>query len=94
MRLRQGFGGRALQEAIQIIDITFFALMKKKEAATFLSHGKNQDIGASLLGAMAKELGINTSEFIDLVRCPLSTEDYLARKKDRLADALRILKHG
>jgi len=67
---------------------------EKKEAATFLSHGKNQDIGASLLGAMAKELGINTSEFIDLVRCPLSTEDYLARKKDRLADALRILKHG
>jgi hypothetical protein len=67
---------------------------EKKEAATFLSHGKNQDIGASLLGAMAKELGINTSEFIDLVRCPLSTEDYLARKKDRLADALRILKRG
>jgi len=27
MRLRQGFGGRALQEAIQIIDITFFALV-------------------------------------------------------------------
>jgi hypothetical protein len=67
---------------------------EKKEAATFLSHGKNQDIGASLLGAMAKELGINTSEFIDLVRCPLSTEDNLARKKDRLADALRILKRG
>jgi hypothetical protein len=71
-----------------------FRINEKKEAATFLSHGNNQDIGAPLLGAMAKELGINTSEFIDLVRCPLSTEDYLARKKDRLADALRILKRG
>jgi predicted transcriptional regulator len=43
---------------------------------------------------MAKELGITTSEFIDLVNCPLSTEDYLAKKKDRLATALRILKRG
>ena len=31
----------------------------KKEAATFLSHGKNQDIGSPLLNAMAKELGLN-----------------------------------
>jgi hypothetical protein len=35
MRLRQGFGGRALQEAIQIIDITFFALMKRKKRLLF-----------------------------------------------------------
>jgi hypothetical protein len=67
---------------------------EKREAATFLSHGKNQDIPAPLLGAMAKELGITTSEFINLVKCPLSTEDYLAKKKDRLATALRILKRG
>ena len=67
---------------------------EKREAATFLSHGKNQDIGAPLLGAMAKELGITAGEFIDLVKCPLSTEDYLAKKKDRLATALRILKRG
>jgi hypothetical protein len=59
-----------------------------------LSHGKNQDIGAHLLGAMAKELGITTSEFIDLVKCPLSTEDYLDKKKERLSGALRILKRG
>lgn len=67
---------------------------EKGEAATFLSHGKNHDIGAPLLGAMAKELGNNGSEFIDLVRCPLSTEDYLAKKKDCSANALRIVKQG
>ena len=67
---------------------------EKREAATFLSHGNNQDIGAPLLGAMAKELGITTNEFIDLVKCPLSTEDYISGKKDRLANALRILKRG
>ena len=67
---------------------------EKREAATFLSHGKNQDIGAPLLTAMAKELGINASDFIDLVKCPLSTEDYLDKKKDRLATALRLLKRG
>ncbi len=67
---------------------------ERREAATFLSHGKNQDIGAPLLSAMAKELGITTNEFIDLVKCPLSAEEYLAKKKERLSGALRILKRG
>jgi hypothetical protein len=66
----------------------------KKEAATFLSHGKNQDVGAPLLNAMAKELGLTTKEFIDLVKCPMSTEELLAAKKERLANSLRILIRG
>lgn len=66
----------------------------KKEAATFLSHGKNQDVGAPLLSAMAKELGLTARDFVDLVKCPLSTEDFLAAKKERLASGLRILRRG
>ena len=66
----------------------------KKEAATFLSHGKNQDIGAPLLNAMAKELGLTTRDFVDLVKCPLSTEEFLATKKEKLAGGLRILRRG
>ena len=66
----------------------------KKEAATFLSHGKNQDVGAPLLNAMAKELGLTTREFVDLVKCPLSTEVFLAAKKDRLKSGLRTMKRG
>ena len=66
----------------------------KKEGTTFLSHGKNKDVGASLLNAMAKELGLNKKDFVDLIRCPLSTENYLAIKKERLAGELRILRRG
>ncbi|RQW77281.1 MAG: hypothetical protein EHM14_14740 [Methanothrix sp.] len=66
----------------------------KKEAATFLSHGKNQDIGAPLINAMARELGLATKEFVDLVKCPLSVEELLAIKKERLANSLKILRRG
>ncbi len=86
---RKGFKKSNTDHRYYILYIT-----EMREAATFLSHGKNQDIGAHLLSAIAKELGITASEFIDLVKCPLSTEDYLAKKKEHLAGALRILKHG
>jgi hypothetical protein len=66
----------------------------KKEAATFLSHGKNQDIGSPLLNAMARELGLASRDFIDLVKCPLSTEELLAAKRERLASSMRILRRG
>lgn len=77
-------------------DHRFFILYVngKKEAATFLSHGKNQDVGAPLLHAMAKELGLTTREFVDLVKCPLSTEEFLVEKKERLKGGLRILRRG
>jgi len=66
----------------------------KKEAATFLSHGKNQDVGAPLLNAMAKELGLTTREFIDLAKCPMSTEELLPGKKEKLASGQRIFRRG
>lgn len=77
-------------------DHRYFVLYvnRMKEAATFLSHGKNQDIGAPLLNAMAKELGLTTREFVDLVKCSFSTEEFLAAKKERLASGLRIMRRG
>jgi len=65
----------------------------KKEAATFLSHGKNQDIEAPLHNAMAK-LGLTIRDFVDLVNCPLSIEELLAGKKEKLASGLRIFRRG
>ncbi|HWQ18502.1 MAG TPA: hypothetical protein VN455_01910 [Methanotrichaceae archaeon] len=59
-----------------------------------MSHGRNQDISASILNAMAKELGITKEDFIDLVKCPLSTKEYLIKKRERLSERLRLLKHG
>jgi hypothetical protein len=77
-------------------DHRFFILYVngKKEAATFLSHGKNQDIGSPLLNAMAKEIGLTKREFFDLVKCPMSTEELLAAKNERLTNSLRILRRG
>lgn len=82
MRLRAGLARKGFCRSHT--DHRYFILYvnEKKEAATFLSHGKNQDIGAPLLNAMAKELGLTTKEFIDLVKCPLSTEEFLAAKKE------------
>jgi hypothetical protein len=54
----------------------------------------NQDIGAPLLNVMAKELGLTTREFVDLVKCPLSTEEFPEAKKERLARSLRVLRRG
>ena len=64
----------------------------KKEAGTYLRHGKNQEIGSKLLGLMAKELGLSVKDFVDLVKCPLSTEEYLGKRKDRTAEGLKIVK--
>ncbi len=66
----------------------------KKEAATFLSHGKNQDVGAPLLNAMGKELGLTKREFIGLAECPMSTEELLPVKKEKLASGQRIFRRG
>lgn len=68
---------------------------KKEAASTHLSHGKNEDIGAGLLKLMAMELGISTPEFIDLISCSLSAEDYLEKQKANLSTKkMKILKHG
>jgi hypothetical protein len=41
-----------------------------------------------------QELGLATNEFVDLVKCPLSTEDFLAARTQKLASGLRILRRG
>ena len=64
----------------------------KKEAGTHVSHGKNQEIGPRLLGPMAKELGINIKDFVDLVKCPLTIEEYLNKRKERFVEGIKIIK--
>ena len=43
---------------------------------TLLSHGGNRDVGARLLGEMARQCRLTRREFDDLVRCPLTREGY------------------
>ncbi len=45
-----------------------------------------------MLGPMAKELGINIKDFVDLVRCPLTIEEYLNKRKERFVEGIKIIK--
>ena len=49
---------------------------KARGARTKTSHGRGFDIGDNLLGEMARQVGLTKKQFLDLVDCPLSREDY------------------
>ena len=77
--LRKGFVSDSRSHHI------YFSLVRDgqdTEAETYLSHG-GQDINDYLQGRMAKQLGLKTREFQDLVRCPLSHDKLLNILIDR-----------
>ena len=49
---------------------------KKTVINTKISHGE-KEIGDRLLGMMARQLHLNRRDFLDLVDCPLTQDDYL-----------------
>ena len=49
---------------------------KKTPVFTKTSHGKTKSIGYPLLGQMASQCHLNTSQFLDLIDCPLNQEMY------------------
>jgi hypothetical protein len=49
---------------------------KKEPIYTKISHGE-REIGDKLIGMMARQVGLNKRDFLDLVDCPLTLEDYL-----------------
>ncbi len=50
---------------------------KKTSVHTYMSQGA-RECGDSLLGQMARQVGLKRTEFDDLVDCPLTGEAYLA----------------
>jgi hypothetical protein len=48
---------------------------QKTKFRTKLSHNK-QDLNDHLISQMAKQCGLNKQQFLDLVDCPLSQEQY------------------
>jgi hypothetical protein len=48
----------------------------KARASTKTSHGRSFDIDDSLLAQMARQCGLTKKQFLDLLDCPLSREDY------------------
>lgn len=61
---------------------------KKTSIRTRLSHGE-KDIGNPLILAMARQTHLSKEEFIDLVECPLSEEEYI-----HILESKNILKHN
>lgn len=49
---------------------------KKALAKTKTSHGRGFDIDDSLLGLMARQCILTRPQFLKLIECPLSREDY------------------
>ncbi len=45
-------------------------------ARTKTSHGRGFDLDDSLLAQMARQVGLTKKQFLDLVDCPLSRDDY------------------
>jgi predicted RNA binding protein YcfA (HicA-like mRNA interferase family) len=48
----------------------------KLVVSTKTSHN-NQDIGDSLIGMMSRQVQLEKKQFLDLINCPLSKEDYI-----------------
>jgi hypothetical protein len=60
-------------------------------ARTMLSHGaRGSDISDNLLGRMARQVGLDRSDFLRLIDCPMSREDFDAviSKRDGQDEAL------
>ncbi|MFA5863286.1 MAG: type II toxin-antitoxin system HicA family toxin [Phycisphaerae bacterium] len=53
---------------------------KKTTIFTKISHGE-KEIHDGLMGAMSRELKLKKSQFLDLINCPLSLDDYLTLLK-------------
>jgi hypothetical protein len=49
---------------------------KKVGIHTFVSHG-TKEYGERLIGEMKKQLRLSKKEFIDLIDCPMTKEDYI-----------------
>jgi hypothetical protein len=57
-----------------------FYLNGKRRARTRVSHGsKSKDIDASLISQMATQCDLTTNEFLELVDCTLSQDQYITK---------------
>ena len=50
---------------------------------TKISHGSDKEIGNYLIKQMSHQCKLNKKDFIDLVKCPLSKENYIQMLVER-----------
>ncbi|MGA2876390.1 MAG: type II toxin-antitoxin system HicA family toxin [Nitrososphaerales archaeon] len=56
---------------------------KMTSIRTKVSHGSKGEINDSLISKMSAQIKLEKTEFVDLVKCPLSQEQYFVLLKDR-----------
>lgn len=56
---------------------------KKTAIRTKISHGKSE-ISDPLIGKMSNQTRLSKTQFVDLVQCPLSAEEYQELVKDKM----------
>lgn len=49
---------------------------KKTNIRTWMSHGE-EEINDILIGCMARQTRLSKKDFLDLIKCPLSYDDYI-----------------
>ena len=87
---RKGF---RMEKGRKHITFTLYNQEGRKEVSTYLSH--NSDVVAGdLMNFMRHQLGLEKDDFIRLIECPLTTAEYLHKRRERLRGVLRILKRG
>jgi predicted RNA binding protein YcfA (HicA-like mRNA interferase family) len=62
--------------------LVFHVNGKKTSIFTFVSHGSNE-IDDYLINRMSIQVKLEKNQFIDLINCPLTSEDYLKELKSR-----------
>ena len=55
---------------------TLYINGRKSSVYTYFSHGQ-KEVGAKILGSMAKQLGLTVSDFEKLIDCPLGKSEYI-----------------
>ena len=50
---------------------------------TKISHGPTHDLGNDLISKMSDQCKLDKKDFVDLVNCPLSEEEYLNKLKHK-----------
>lgn len=77
----KGFSERAEGDHIFLVYLNSEG--RKTAIHTKLSRSaKSDDIGNSLLGLMARQVRLSKKDFVDLIDCPMSKEDYAARVQE------------
>ncbi|MFW5807327.1 MAG: hypothetical protein ACOCWU_06635 [Spirochaetota bacterium] len=81
--LSKGFRAQIKAKKTDHHYFVFFLNGEKTSVWTKISRGKRRDVSGGLFSAMARQCKLRTSQFCDLVDCPLDEQTYLALLREQ-----------